>query len=105
MHFLINEQMTKACYNDESFASGKVNIVNTLSVYYLTLAANETEAKQKNEHFSQVLITFNKSDKIKIEESSLFALKGYMLFFKGEYSKALDYFNNSSCVACILGTV
>lgn len=68
--------MEKPCYNDESNVSKKISIVNTSSIYYLNLAANENDIKQKNEYFAIVRINFNKSDKIKIEESSSFALKG-----------------------------
>jgi len=80
MNFLINDQMMKPFYSDESNASKKISIVNTLSIYYLNLAANENDSKQKIEYFSIVRINFNKSDKIKIEESSLFALKGFFNF-------------------------
>lgn len=76
MNFLINVQMEKPFYNDESNESKKISLVNTLSIYYLALAANENDPKQKSEYFALVRINFNKSDKIKLEESSSFALKG-----------------------------
>ena len=80
MNFLINDQMVKPVYNDESNASKKISILNTLSIYYLNRAANENDLKQKTEYFSIVRINFNKSDKIKIDESSAFALKGFFNF-------------------------
>lgn len=73
--------MEKPFYNDESNESKKISLVNTLSIYYLALAANENDPKQKSEYFALVRINFNKSDKIKLEESSSFALKGDFFYF------------------------
>lgn len=96
MNFLINVQMEKTFYNDESNESKKISLVNTLSIYYLTLAANENDSKQKSEYFALVRINFNKSDKIKLEESSSFALKGNIFLFfnkrKQKFFKVICYF-------------
>lgn len=81
MNFLINVQIEKPFYNDESNESKKISIVNTLSIYYLNLAAHENDPKQKSEYFALVRINFNKSDKIKLEESSSFALKGKICIY------------------------
>ena len=68
--------MEKHVYNDDGNASKKIRILNTLTTYYLNLAANENDIKQKGEYFTSAIVNINKSNRIKLEESSSFALKG-----------------------------
>jgi len=81
MNFLINDQLEKVCYNDESNTAKKISIMNTYSIYYLNLAVNENDLKQKREYFANARMTFYKSDKIKADESSALTLKGYFINF------------------------
>ena len=98
--------MEKFCYNDQSSFSKtkKISIINFLAVYYLCLAACEKKKKKKEELFDTFRIYLNKRDRINLNESSSFALKGFLYFFQGDFSQSLVYFNqNEDCVVAILG--
>lgn len=104
MKFLIDEQMEKPIYSDESSITKKISLVNALAVYYLSLAASENDKAKKEELFATVRSYMNKSDKINVNESSTFALKGWHFFFQGDFSQSLFYFGqNSNYLVAILG--
>mgnify|MGYP000897735464 FL=1 len=110
LDFLTKSEIDKKIYDKEELQTIKIKLLNCQAAYYLKLATKETEKTKREELFAKVLSVLNKSDRITINESLLFVLKGYLLFYQGSFDAALNYFengqlNNDRSVTAHLGRV
>ncbi len=80
--------MPKKEYDNEANISIKVQILNNIAVYYLDKSSKEIDKKKKQELIDIVTQYINKSDRININESISFSLKGFLLFFNSDFKKA-----------------
>ncbi len=88
LDYLISFKIKEKRFEDESHNTAKIKIINSLSAYYLKLAALECDHHRREEHFDKMKTFVNLSDKISIGESLTFSLKGFLFFYQGEFKKA-----------------
>lgn len=78
---IIQDELPKREYDSEDDVACKVQILNNMAAFYLHLSSKEHDKKKKQDLIDQVTLYINKSDRININESISFSLKGFLLYF------------------------